>query len=75
MHNCMDWRAVKFDWNKARAFLVTKEEGQLSAAAHELGMAEDRRARQVQELAQHDGMVWFERVRRALTSDPHCGER
>lgn len=33
MHICMDWRAVKFDWNKAHAFLVTAEEGSLSAAA------------------------------------------
>ncbi|MFT5708022.1 MAG: hypothetical protein ACI9ES_002324, partial [Oceanospirillaceae bacterium] len=29
----MDWRSVKFDWNHARSFLVTAEEGSLSAAA------------------------------------------
>ena len=40
MHICMDWRSVKFDWNKARAFLVTAEEGSLSAAARALGMAQ-----------------------------------
>ena len=40
MHICMDWCAVKFDWNKARAFLVTAEEGSLSAAARALGMAQ-----------------------------------
>jgi hypothetical protein len=27
----MDWRSVKFDWNRARAFLVTAEERSLSA--------------------------------------------
>jgi DNA-binding transcriptional LysR family regulator len=36
----MDWRAVKSDWNRARAFLVTAEEGSLSAAARALGMAQ-----------------------------------
>jgi hypothetical protein len=31
MHICMDWRSVKFDWNKARA--VTAERSLLSAAS------------------------------------------
>ena len=25
MHNCMDRRSINFDWNRARAFLVTTE--------------------------------------------------
>ena len=32
MHFPTDWRSVKFDWNRARAFLVPAEEGSLSAA-------------------------------------------
>ena len=32
----MNWQAVSFDWNQARAFLVTAEEGSLSAAARAL---------------------------------------
>ncbi|MFT7594872.1 MAG: hypothetical protein ACI8R4_002198, partial [Paracoccaceae bacterium] len=36
MHLRMDWRSVNFDWNRARAFLVTAEEGSLSAAARAL---------------------------------------
>src|SRR3974390_62993 len=36
MRKCMDWRAVRFDWNRARAFLVTAEEGSFSAAAGRL---------------------------------------
>ena len=38
MHFRMDWRSVKFDWNQARAFLVTAENGSLSTAARELGV-------------------------------------
>ncbi|MDG1212344.1 MAG: LysR family transcriptional regulator, partial [Paracoccaceae bacterium] len=30
MHICIDWRSVKFDWNKARAFLITAKEGSLA---------------------------------------------
>ena len=37
MHICMNWKSVTFDWNHARAFLVTAEEGTLSAAAKALG--------------------------------------
>ena len=36
----MDRRAIKFDWNRARAFLVTAEEGSLSAAARALNMTQ-----------------------------------
>ena len=57
MHICMDWRAVKFDWNKARAFLVTAEEGSLSAAARALGMAQPTLGRQVDGLEQELGVL------------------
>lgn len=70
MHIRMDWRAVKFDWNKARAFLVTAEEGSLSAAARALGMAQPTLGRQVDGLEQELGVVLFERVGRGLTLTP-----
>jgi DNA-binding transcriptional LysR family regulator len=70
MHICMDWRAVKFDWNKARAFLVTAEEGSLSAAARALGMAQPTLGRQVDGLEQELGIVLFERVGRGLKLTP-----
>lgn len=70
MHICMDWRAVKFDWNKARAFLVTAEEGTLSAAARALGMAQPTLGRQVDGLEQELGIVLFERVGRGLKLTP-----
>ncbi|PVH28806.1 LysR family transcriptional regulator [Pararhodobacter oceanensis] len=66
----MDWRAVKFDWNKARAFLVTAEEGSLSAAARALGMAQPTLGRQVDGLEKELGIVLFERVGRGLTLTP-----
>lgn len=70
MHKCMDWRAVKFDWNKARAFLVTAEEGSLSAAARALGMAQPTLGRQVDGLEQELGITLFERVGRGLKLTP-----
>ena len=66
----MDWRAVKFDWNRARGFLVTAEEGSLSAAARALGMAQPTLGRQVDALEQELGVVLFERVGRGLTLTP-----
>lgn len=66
----MDRRSVKFDWNKARAFLVTAEEGSLSAAARALGMAQPTLGRQVDGLEQELGIVLFERVGRGLQLTP-----
>ena len=70
MHNRMDWRSVKFDWNRARAFLITAEEGSLSAAARALGMAQPTLGRQVTALEQELGVALFERVGRGLTLTP-----
>lgn len=70
MHLCMDWRAVKFDWNRARAFLVTAEEGSLSAAARALGMAQPTLGRQVDALEEELGIILFERVGRGFTLTP-----
>ncbi|SLN29165.1 HTH-type transcriptional regulator DmlR [Pseudoruegeria aquimaris] len=65
----MDWRSVGFDWNRARAFLVTAEEGSLSAAARALGMTQPTLGRQVSALEEELGVALFERegTRLALT--------
>ncbi|MGA9519843.1 MAG: LysR family transcriptional regulator [Myxococcaceae bacterium] len=66
----MNWRAVNFDWNRARAFLVTAEEGSLSAAARALGVAQPTLGRQVSALEDELGVVLFERVGRGLALTP-----
>lgn len=66
----MDWRSVKFDWNRARAFLVVAEEGSLSAAARALGMAQPTLGRQVSALEDELGVVLFERTGRGLSLTP-----
>lgn len=66
----MDWRSVKFDWNRARAFLVTAEEGSLSAAARALGMSQPTLGRQVDALERELGVVLFDRVGRGLALTP-----
>ncbi len=62
MQKRMDWRSVTFDWNRARAFLVTAEEGSLSAAARALGLAQPTLGRQVAALESELGIALFERV-------------
>ncbi|MGI9234869.1 MAG: LysR family transcriptional regulator [Woeseiaceae bacterium] len=62
----MDWRSVQFDWNRARAFLVTAEEGSLSAAARALKMTQPTLGRQVTALEQELGVTLFERRGRGL---------
>ena len=58
----MDRRAIKFDWNRARAFLVTAEEGSLSAAAKALDMTQPTVGRQVSALEAELGVSLFERT-------------
>jgi DNA-binding transcriptional LysR family regulator len=70
MHLCMDWRTVTFDWNRARAFLVTAEEGSLSAAARALGMTQPTLGRQVAALETELGVALFERAGRGLILTP-----
>ncbi|MCP5011523.1 MAG: LysR family transcriptional regulator, partial [Aestuariibacter sp.] len=70
MHFCMDWSSVNFDWNRARAFLVTAEEGSLSAAARALGMTQPTLGRQVDALEQELGIVLFQRAGRGLALTP-----
>ena len=62
MHKCMDWRRVDFDWNRARAFLVTAEEGSFSAAARALTSTQPTVGRQVAALERKLGVVLFERI-------------
>lgn len=59
-----------FDWNRARAFLVTAEEGSFSAAARALGLAQPTLGRQVTALEEELGVALFERIghRLELTS-------
>ena len=66
MRSCMDWRTVTFDWNHARAFLVTAHEGSYSAAAKALGVAQPTVGRQVAALEAELGVTLFERVGRGL---------
>jgi len=67
----MDWSSANFDWNKARAFLVTAEEGSLSAAARALGMAQPTLGRQVDALERELGITLFQRVGRGLVLTPN----
>ncbi len=66
----MDWSSVTFDWNRARAFLVTAEEGSLSAAARALRMTQPTLGRQVDALEQELGVSLFERAGRGLVLTP-----
>jgi DNA-binding transcriptional LysR family regulator len=63
----MKWKSVAFDWNQARAFLATMEEGSLSAAARALGHTQPTLSRQVAQLEQDLGVVLFQRIGRSLT--------
>lgn len=62
----MDWRSIKFDWNQVRAFLVTAEEGSLSAAARALGVAQPTLGRQVAALETQLRVALFRRSGRGL---------
>lgn len=62
----MNWTAITFDWNQARAFLATAEEGSLSAAARALGLTQPTLGRQVTALEDALGVVLFERAGRSL---------
>ena len=74
MHLCMNWRSVQFDWNLARAFLVTAEEGSMSAAARALGLTQPTLSRQVAGLEEELGVALFERVGRGLELTPSGAE-
>ncbi len=69
--NFMDWRSITFDWNRARAFLVTAEEGSLSAAARALGMSQPTLGRQVAALEEELCIALFERGAKGLELTPN----
>jgi DNA-binding transcriptional LysR family regulator len=80
MRFCMDWRAVHFDWNRARSFLVVAEERSFSAAARALGASQPTIGRQVAALEAELGVALFERIGTrsrsrapAPTSSSTCG--
>ncbi len=62
----MNWQNIQFDWNQVRAFLVTAEEGSLSAAARALNLTQPTLSRQVAALEEALGVTLFERVGRGL---------
>jgi len=66
----MGWRSINFDWNRARAFLVTAEEGSLSAAARALGTTQPTLGRQVASLETELRVALFERGNRGLALTP-----
>jgi DNA-binding transcriptional LysR family regulator len=66
----MDWSSVTFDWNSARAFLLTAEEGSLSAAARALNMTQPTLGRQVDALEAEIGVALFERAGHGLILTP-----
>ncbi len=66
MHFCMNWESVNFDWNHARAFYVTVQEGSLSAAAKALGVTQPTLSRQVAALEAEIEITLFERVGQRL---------
>ena len=66
MHICMNWQSINFDWNHARAFHATVQEGSLSAAAKALGVTQPTLSRQVAALEAELEITLFERVGQRL---------
>lgn len=66
----MSVKTNDFDWNKAKAFLVTSEKGSYSAAAQALGLTQSTLGRQVQALEEELGVVLFERVGKGIQITP-----
>lgn len=62
----MNWQAVSFDWNQARAFLAVIESGSLSAAARDLHQTQPTIGRQITALETELGVTLFERAGRSL---------
>lgn len=62
----MNWQAISFDWNYARAFLAVVETGSLSAAARVLNQTQPTVGRQISALEEELGATLFERAGRSL---------
>lgn len=70
MQKRMNWTEISFDWNHARSFLATVEEGSLSGAARVLRQTQPTLSRQVLALEAELGVALFERVGRSLIPTP-----
>lgn len=70
----MDWSRVMFDWNRARAFLVSAEEGSFSGAARAMRSTQPTVSRQVAALEAELGVTLFARegTGLALTEAGHA---
>ncbi|MFT4978393.1 MAG: DNA-binding transcriptional LysR family regulator [Myxococcota bacterium] len=66
MQSGMQWRSIGFNWNHARTFLVTAEEGSFSAAGRVMGVAQPTVGRQVAAFEEELGVTLFERVGNTL---------
>ncbi|MEM8497961.1 MAG: LysR family transcriptional regulator [Pseudomonadota bacterium] len=62
----MNWSSISFDWNHIRSFLVTADEGSLSAAARALELSQPTLSRQVNALENELGVTLFERGNRKM---------
>lgn len=66
----MNWDKISFDWNRARAFLATAEEGSLSGAARALGLAQPTVGRQIAALEQELQVALIEHSGRGVQLTP-----
>ncbi len=66
----MDYKTLNFDWNRAKAFLITAELGSYSAAAKSLNLTQSTLGRQVQALEEELGVVLFERAGKGIQITP-----
>ncbi|GAA0367876.1 LysR family transcriptional regulator [Bowmanella denitrificans] len=66
----MTWQDRHFDWNHAKAFLITAEQGSFSAAAKVLKITQPTLGRQVSALEMQLGATLFERSARGLLLTP-----
>lgn len=66
----MDWKSINFDWNRAKAFLVTAEVGSFTAAAASLGLSQPTLSRQVSALETELGVALFEHEGRGIVLTP-----
>ncbi|EAR10790.1 LysR family transcriptional regulator [Reinekea blandensis] len=64
------WQTLRFDWNRARAFLLTAETGSLSAAGKALGLTQSTVGRQVSAFEAELGVALFERSATGLNITP-----
>jgi DNA-binding transcriptional LysR family regulator len=67
----MDWSKISFDWNRARTFLITAQEGSLSAAAKIIGSTQPTISRQISALEEELSVELFQRSSLGLELTPN----